>query len=132
MKLSKKAKEFLLEIYPFFLSLEKDDVVQYDDNFCFGAWIAFLYTGKGDYDLGVKKFLKTMGLRIADNLHVNENMQSILYSNKKYMDLMWFMKDCGAGLGQIKCARGYGNAFSGEKWNKQPHEVIRNMLEKAS
>lgn len=149
-KLTQKQYNFLCEIYCFFLSLQDNDISQMDGSIeyfykksasykkiqkafndkykedmecgkCFGWWLAYLFgiyqnsnCNKHTVTLihfedGRKLFYKRMG---SDN--------GTWESTSPIRD---FMSDCGTGV---------TNPFSPSNWLKQPHEVIRNMLEKGA
>lgn len=129
MKLTRKQKEFLLEIYVPFLSLDKEDIIQKEGvntrdvecGRCFGAWLVFFYELKSrryiapSYLNGEKYFYKRMGIKFSNNKYDKYD---------KYDKLKDFMIECGTAK--------YNDPFGATDWELPPHEVIRNMLEKGA
>lgn len=143
MKLTKKQKDFLLKIYPFFLSLEPKEVNQGKGSGdaesgqcgkCFGWWLAYLYNiitcvfscSKGfyDFDDGINLFNREMGLQFSLDI-----CNKVPFKNKKTMEFAEFMNSCGSVDHREDFLK---HPFDGHYWNLQPHEVIRNMLERGA
>ena len=138
MKLIKKQKEFLLKIYPFFLSLEPKDINQEKGTGfenekcgkCFCWWLSYLFditifNNKNErcYEEGIKLFNRKMGLNFSTPLFDYR----INFKNEETAEFAKFMISCGAS---VKKDTFSGHPFGADKWKLQPHEVIRNMLER--
>lgn len=138
MRLTLKQKEFLLKIYVPFLSLTWDDVDQIKGGGspndkcgkCFGWWLAYLHGvhllnlyNRYRFEDGIDIFNHEMGLKFSK--HTNYTPIS---EDPKTIEFAYFMNSCGSV--NIKTRDLSRHPFDGSDWKLQPHQVIRNMLEK--